>query len=83
MVGKKPLISVIVNTRNEAKQLQKCLNSVSDLPAEIIVVDMHSTDNSRQIAINFGAKVYNYRPMKVVEHARNFALSKAKGKSGH
>jgi len=80
MVGKKPLISVIVNTRNEAKQLQKCLKSISDLPAEIIVVDMRSTDNSKQVAIDFGAKVYNYRPMKVVEHARNFALSKAKGK---
>lgn len=80
MAPKKPLISVIVNTRNEDKQLQKCLKSISDLPAEIIVVDMHSADNSKQIALNFGAKVYDYRPMKVVEHARNFALSKAKGK---
>ena len=80
MVGKKPLISVIINTRNEAKQLQRCLKSVSDLPAEIIVVDMHSTDDSKQIALDFGARIFSYRPMKVVEHARNFALSKAKGK---
>ena len=80
MVSKKPLISVIVNTRNEAKHLQKCLKSIIDLADEIIVVDMHSTDTSRQVAEDFNAKVFSYRPTKVVEHARKFALSKAKGK---
>jgi len=80
MAHKKPLISVIVNTRNEAKYLQKCLKSIVDLADEIIVVDMHSTDDSRQVAEDFNARVFSYRPMKVVEHARKFALSKAKGK---
>ncbi len=80
MPAKKPLISVIVNTRNEGKALQKCLKSISDLADEIIVIDMHSTDNSQKVAKDFNARIFSYRPMPVVEHARNFALTKARGR---
>ena len=80
MSSKKPLISAIVNTKNEAKYLGKCLRSIVDLADEIIVVDMHSTDNSQQVAKKFNARIFSYRPTPVVEHARNFALSKARGK---
>jgi (heptosyl)LPS beta-1,4-glucosyltransferase len=41
---------------------------------------MNSTDGSQQVAKSAGAKVFPYRPMKYVEPARNFALSKATGK---
>ena len=41
---------------------------------------MHSTDDGVKIALEYGAKVYPYKWMKVVEPARNFALSKATGK---
>jgi (heptosyl)LPS beta-1,4-glucosyltransferase len=72
-------ISVVINTRNEAKYLTKCLSSVKDFAYEIIVVDMHSTDDSVKIAKSFGAKVYYHKWMPVVEQARNFALKKAQG----
>lgn len=75
----KTSISVVINVRNEAEHLTKCLKSIKDLADEIIIVDMKSTDNSVMIAKSFGAKVYSYRPMKYVEPARNFALSKATG----
>ena len=75
-----PLISAVINVRNEAEALSKCLTSIKKFADEIIVVDMHSTDGSQDIAANAGAKVFSYRPMKVVEPARNFALSKATGK---
>lgn len=76
----KPLISAVINVRNEAENLRKCLKSIKNFADEIIVVDMHSTDGSDRIAAEFGASVYSYRWTKVVEPARNFALSKATGK---
>lgn len=76
----KPLISAVINVRNEAEALNKCLHSIKGLVDEIIIVDMNSTDGSQEIAKNAGAKLYTYRPMKYVEPARNFALSKATGK---
>lgn len=79
-MNKKPLISAVINVRNEAEALSKCLRSIKNMVDEIIVVDMNSTDGSQEIAKNAGAKLYSYRPMKYVEPARNFALSKATGK---
>lgn len=79
-MNKKPLISAVINVRNEAEALNKCLRSIKNMVDEIIIVDMNSTDGSQEIAKNAGAKVYSYRPMKYVEPARNFALSKATGK---
>ena len=78
-MSNKPLISAVINVRNEADNLRKCLKSIKSFADEIIVVDMYSTDGSADIAKQFGATVYPYRWMKVVEFARNFALSKANG----
>ncbi|MFA5828020.1 MAG: glycosyltransferase family 2 protein [Candidatus Shapirobacteria bacterium] len=75
-----PLISAVINIKNEADSLKKCLKSIKNFADEIIVIDMYSTDNGKLIAESFGAKVIQYRPVKVVEIARNFALSKASGK---
>jgi (heptosyl)LPS beta-1,4-glucosyltransferase len=76
----KPLISAVINVRNEADKLKRCLKSIKSFSDEIIVVDMQSTDGSSKIAADFGAAVYPYRWMKAVELARNFGLSKANGK---
>jgi (heptosyl)LPS beta-1,4-glucosyltransferase len=76
----KPLISVVVNTYNEAGGLARCLKSVEKLADEIVVVDMQSTDDSVKIAKTFGAEVFSHEKMDYVEPARNFAISKATGK---
>lgn len=76
----KPLISAVINVRNEAENLDKCLKSIRSIADELIVVDMNSSDNSVEIAKKYGAKIFPYRFLKVVEPARNFALSKATGK---
>lgn len=76
----KPLISAVINVRNEADNLKRCLKSLKYFANEIIVIDMNSTDNSRQIAIDCGATVYPYRWLKHVEPARNYGLSKTTGK---
>lgn len=77
---KKPLISVVVNTLNEEKNLPRCLASVKNLADEIVVVDMHSEDKTRKIARQFGAKVFLHQRTGYVEPARNFAIEKARGR---
>lgn len=72
-------ISVVINTYNEEKQLAKCLTSVKDFADEIVVVDMHSVDKSREIAEKCGAKIYDFKRLSYVEPARNFAIHKATG----
>jgi len=73
-------ISAVINVRNEAEHLEKCLKSIKDFADEIIIVDMKSTDDSVKIAKRYGSKIFSYKPMKFVEPARNYALSKATGK---
>lgn len=52
-----PKISVIVPARNESRILPQSLQSLLDLDypdLEIILVDDHSTDSTREIALKFG-----------------------------
>jgi len=79
-MDKKAKISAVINVRDEAENLEKCLKSISGFVDEIVVVDMHSTDGSDKVAKKYGANVFPYKPMKFVEPARNFALNKATGK---
>lgn len=50
-------LSAIVITRNEAKNLHDCLQSLRGLVQEIVVVDSQSTDETIEIAQRFGAKI--------------------------
>jgi len=72
-------ISVVINTLNEASSLPRVISSVKGLADEIIVCDMESSDNTREVAKKLGAKVFTHKQLDYVEPARNFAISKAKG----
>jgi glycosyltransferase involved in cell wall biosynthesis len=51
-----PQVSVIVPARNEEANLATCLSSLvsqTGVPFEIIVVDDHSSDRTREIAVSF------------------------------
>ena len=61
--------------KNEEQMLQGCLESVRDYVDEMIVVDTGSTDNTRQIAIDAGAKVFDFDWVDDFSAARNFAKS--------
>ncbi|MFZ0300930.1 MAG: glycosyltransferase family 2 protein [Candidatus Sulfotelmatobacter sp.] len=52
----RPAVSVIIPARNEEACLRVCLQSLvkqTGVPLEIIVVDDHSTDRTREIAFSF------------------------------
>lgn len=75
----KPRISLVCNTLNEERNLPNLLRSVQTWVDEIIVVDMHSEDNTVAIAQEFGAKVYPFERMGFCEPARKFAVEQATG----
>jgi glycosyltransferase involved in cell wall biosynthesis len=67
--------------KNEAGNLERCLDSVRGLVAEIVAVDTGSTDATPEIARRHGAKVFSFDFTKVdFAAARNYGLGKATGK---
>lgn len=71
------MISVIILTKNEEQNIEKCIKSVrwSD---EIIIIDDNSTDKTIEIAKKYKPKIYS-RPLdNNFASARNFGISKAK-----
>lgn len=73
------LLSAAMIVRDEAGNLESCLQSIRDLVGEIVVVDTGSTDGSREIARRFGARVYDVPWGHDFAAARNKALGWAKG----
>ncbi len=49
-------ISAVIITRNEEKNIGRCLMSLTDIADEIIVVDSFSTDNTENICKEYGVK---------------------------
>lgn len=55
-------LAVVIITKNEEKRIRTCLESLKGLPAQIILVDDESTDQTVDIArIEFGARIIPYR----------------------
>jgi len=71
-------LSVCIITKNEEKDLQRCLASIKDLADEIILVDDGSTDKTVAIAKKFGAKVFT-RKLDNFASQKNYAVEKAQG----
>lgn len=69
-------LSVCLITKNEEKNILRCLNSIEKIADEIIIVDTGSTDNTINIAESFQkAKIYNYEWDNDFASARNCSLS--------
>jgi glycosyltransferase involved in cell wall biosynthesis len=65
MTELKPLVSVIVPTRNSSRYLSQCLQSIKDQDygnIELIVVDRYSSDSTVAIAQSFDATVLSAGP---------------------
>ena len=50
-------LSATIITRNEERNLERCLNALQGVADEIIVVDSYSTDRSAEICRRYGCKV--------------------------
>ena len=74
------MISCIITTRNEAKtlpDLRVSLNKQTYTDFEVVLVDNNSSDQTKEIAKKFGARVFNKGPERSVQ--RNFGAAKTKG----
>lgn len=78
-----PLISVIIPNYNCAAYLKECLESVlqqSYKNMEIIVVDDGSTDNSKNVLLDYGDQIRLFSTSNMgASAARNYGISKSKG----
>jgi glycosyltransferase involved in cell wall biosynthesis len=63
--------------KNEEEILARCLDSVENIVDEIIIVDTGSTDKTKEIALRYTDKVYDFVWINDFAAARNFAFSKA------
>ncbi|MBS0181370.1 MAG: glycosyltransferase [Nitrospira sp.] len=80
-------LSIIIPAFNEARLIERCLQSVSvsiaanqtsGFTSEIIVVDNNSTDNTAELARQSGARVV-FEPINQIGRARNAGAAHATG----
>ncbi len=70
-----PLVSVVITTKNEEKNIRNCLESLRHQTwhcLEVIVVDNHSTDQTVGIAREYTDKVFTKGPERSTQ--RNFGM---------
>lgn len=75
------LVSVIIPTKNSARTIGKCLESIKNQSyskIEIIVVDNSSTDGTADIARQYTDKVYTQWPERTTQ--KNHGIAQATGK---
>lgn len=76
-MGYQPGISLCMITCDEEVNLARCLQSVSGLVDEIVIVDTGSRDNTAGIAQNHGALIFSLPWSDDFAAARNYSLEKA------
>ena len=71
---KTAVLAAVILTKNEEADLPACLSSLSGVAAEVYVIDSGSSDRTREIAGQYGARVLNH---PFVNHAAqlNWALA--------
>lgn len=71
------MITAVILTRNEEKNIKRCISSVAFCD-EILVIDDKSTDNTEEIVLKNKAKFISHELSGNFSQQRNFALSIAK-----
>ncbi len=69
-------LSVVIMTLNEEKNIERCIQSLGNLPDQILVVDSGSTDRTVPLAEQLGAKVV-YHPFVSYRAQREYSIQMA------
>ena len=72
-------LSACYMVKNEANNLPQSLDSLREAVDEIIVVDTGSTDCTKIVAADYGARVYDFPWQEDFSAPRNFALDQVTG----
>ncbi|KXO06159.1 glycosyl transferase [Bacillus thuringiensis] len=70
-------ISLCMIVKNEVETLNRCLESVKDIPDEIIIVDTGSTDQTKQIASKWTKQILDFNWIDDFSAARNYSFHQA------
>lgn len=70
-------ISACMIVKNEEKILKRCLDSIRDIVDELIIVDTGSTDRTKEIALEYTSKVFDFKWVDDFAAARNYSFSLA------
>jgi glycosyltransferase involved in cell wall biosynthesis len=62
--------------KNEEAVLARCLDCIKDIVDEIVIVDTVSKDRTKEIALQYTEKVYDFQWIDDFAAARNFSFSK-------
>ena len=73
------MISVVLATHNEEKNIEACLKAVKHFADEIIVVDGESDDGTQKLAKKFGAKVIETSNKPNFHINKQMAMDEAEG----
>ena len=67
-------LSAVIITFNEERNIRRCIESLQGVADEIVVVDSYSTDGTRTIAENLGARFLEH-PFEGHIQQKNYALT--------
>ncbi len=71
------MLSLCMIVKDEEETLEECIKSVKGLVDEIVIVDTGSKDKSKEIALKYTDKVFEFTWCNDFSQARNFSISKA------
>ena len=69
-------ISAVIITYNEEKNIGRCIDSLKSVADELVVVDSFSTDSTKKICLEKGARVIDHEFESHINQ-KNFALHQA------
>ena len=70
-----PTIAAVIISCNEATVIEACLQSVVGWVDEIVVVDMYSTDGTREIVKRYTSHLIDHERLSYADPIRNFAFT--------
>ncbi len=72
-------INLVMIVKNEERSRRKCLQAAAGLVDQMIVVDTGSSDRTKSIAEDMGARIFDFDWVDDFSAARNFALEQSDG----